>query len=217
MRRLRGVFVVAAVLAVLSGARSADALTFLRADELLSRTLVNASRATNGAGPLAESPELDVMARAQAARMAARGEIYHNPNLGSDATASGLHWLRVGENVGVGPDIPTIHAAFLASPHHRDNLLFPGYTLMGMGVAPGTGNMSGMMFVAHVFAQVSAAPRPTTAPVVAPRVVRATPAPTHSPVENPVPVFTPGPTPQPTPVPNAVVGGVVDETTRLTG
>src|SRR5438067_8092482 len=106
MRLLRGALAVATFLAVLAGTRTAGAEGFLRTDELLSRTLVNASRATAGAGPLAESPELDAMARAQAARMAARGEIYHNPNLASDATASGLHWLRVGENVGDGPDIP---------------------------------------------------------------------------------------------------------------
>ena len=209
MRLLRGVVVVAGVLAALVTAQTANGQAFLRADEIQSRVLVNASRALTGAAPLAESPELDVMARAQAARMAARGEIYHNPNLGSDATALGLSWVRVGENVGVGPDIPTIHAAFLASPHHRDNLLFPQYSLMGMGVAPGTGDKTGMLFVAHVFAQVASAPK---APAPAPAPVR-TPAPAP-PVETAVPArpteTAPPPTPAPTAAPNAVIGGVVD-------
>jgi len=194
---------------VLAGAHAANGQVFERADELQSRVLVNASRATAGAAPLAESPELDTMARAQAARMAARGEIYHNPNLASDATASGLRWLRVGENVGVGPTIPVIHAAFLASPHHRDNLMFPQYSLIGMGVAPGTGDQSGMLFVAHVFAQVASAPR-----VVTP--VRPAPARTAAPVaiETPAPAVRPietaAPTPASTATPNAVIGGVVD-------
>jgi len=208
MRLFRGVAVVAGTLIVLAGVRTANGQVFERADELQSRVLVNASRAAAGAAPLAESPELDKMARAQAARMAARGEIYHNPNLGSDASASGLRWVRVGENVGVGPNIPVIHAAFLASPHHRDNLLFPQYSIMGMGVVPGTGDKSGMIFVAHVFAQLAgAAPR-----VVAP--VRPAPVHTAAPLAmpTPMPVVRPVATapPAPTATPNAVIGGVVD-------
>src|SRR5581483_4778066 len=215
MRRLRGAFAIAVLLGALSAARPAASQVFLRADELLSRTLVNASRATEGAGPLAESPQLDAMARAQAVRMAVRGDIYHNPNLASDATTSGLHWLRIGENVGVGTDIPVMHAAFLATPHPRENLMFPQYTLMGRGVAPGTGDKTGLMFVAHVFAQVQGVAA-THVPVrVAPRVV---PAPArHVPVPAPVrtPAPTPAPTPVPTPTPNALVGGVVNEAIRI--
>ena len=209
MRRLRGVVVVAGVLAALAGTHAANGQVFERADELQSRVLVNVARAAAGVAPLAESPELDKMARAQAARMAARGEIYHNPNLGSDATASGLQWVRVGENVGVGPDIPIIHAAFLASPHHRDNLLFPQYTIMGLGVVPGTGDKSGMIFVAHVFAQLAGSAAPRVAPP-------ARPAPVHtaSPVaiRTAIPVVRPVETapPAPTATPNAVIGGVVD-------
>jgi hypothetical protein len=214
MRLLRGVFALVVGLAVLAGARGADAQVFLRADELLSRTLVNASRALNGAAPLAESPQLDVMARAQAARMAARGQIYHNPNLASDITASGLPWVRVGENVGVGPDIPAIHAAFLASPHHRANLLFPQYTLIGMGVAPGTGNNSGMLFVAHVFAQVSVPAVPSQQPPISPSASPRTPPVA---VDHPEPAPTPAPMTgaRSSPAPNAVVGGVVDHSIRL--
>jgi hypothetical protein len=216
MRLLRPLLAIGLVLGVAAATRPANAQIFLRVDELLSRTLVNASRATTGAGPLTESPQLDVMARAQAARMAARGDIYHNPNLASDISASGLAWLRVGENVGVGPDIPVIHAAFLASPHHRENLMNPAYTLMGMGVAPGTGNMTGMMFVAHVFAQVQGATvaRATAAPAPRPP---ATASPVRRPLQTPVPTLprTPAPTPAPSPTPNALVGGVVDEVVRL--
>lgn len=214
MRRPRGVFAIVLLLGI-AATRTADAQVFLRADELLSRTLVNASRATEGAGPLAESPQLDVMARAQAARMAARGEIYHNPNLAGDATASGLRWLRIGENVGMGPDIPVIHAAFLASPHHRENLMNPSYTLMGMGVAPGTGDQTGVLFVAHVFAQVAGAPASSvTAPKVAPRVVQRQAPPAPVPPRTPVPA-TPAPTPVPSATPNALLGGVIDPAVRI--
>jgi hypothetical protein len=219
MRWSRGVVAIAAVLVGLAGTKPAAAQVFVRVDELLSLTLINASRATAGAAPLRESPQLDVMARAQAARMAGRGEIYHNPNLASDATKTGLHWLRVGENVGVGPDIPVIHQAFLDSPHHRDNLLFPSYNLMGVGVAPGTGDKAGTIFVAHVFAQVTGVVgRPASpTPRAVPRVVPPTQRPTPARLETPVPVETPAPTPVPVPTPNAVLGGVVDTTTRIAG
>jgi len=179
------------------------AQNFLALDEVRSIDLVNAARAAIGVGRLITRPELASMARAQAERMAARGEIFHNPNLAADITASGLRWARVGENVGVGPNVDVIQAAFMASPHHRANLLFGGYNAMGAGVVPGTGARSGEVFVAHVFAQLlpsaavtpsatrqplPAAPRGAAVAVVTRLLVRVVPS------SNP----------------NAVMGGVVN-------
>ena len=177
--------------------------------EARSFQLVNISRTALGLRALVRRPELDVMARAQAGRMAARGDIYHNPNLGADATAAGLDWIRLGENVGVGPDVAVIHAAFLASPHHRDNMLFPAYNAIGVGIAPGVGNRSGMIFVAHVFGQLvgrQAVTRPAPAKAPSPP-----PAPPARPAVG-VPAARP---PVRSSVPNAVIGGVIDPSSLL--
>jgi uncharacterized protein YkwD len=217
MRTRLGVAFVVAVLAVTVAAGSARSESFLPGDELRSAQLLNTARAALGLTALARRPELDAMARAQAARMAARGEIYHNPNLGSDATKSGLNWVRMGENVGVGPDVLIVHNAFLASPHHRDNMLFPAYNSIGVGIVPGTGNRSGMIFIAHVFGQVVGAAK--SAPVyVAPRPVRTVRKATVLETPRPTPLVTSSPvtTPRPPSVtPNAVVGGVVDRSLTL--
>lgn len=210
---IASVFVVAAVV----GARPADGTElFLAPAEKSSVALLNDSRSARRLAPLVGQPGLDAMARAQAARMAARGEIYHNPNLASDADRAGLPWSRIGENVGVGPNVSVIHEAFLDSPQHRDNMLYPAFNAIGVGVATGTGSRAGLVFVAHVFGQLrSATPRLPSATAPPPRV---------SPRVRVVPVPIPIPAPRtaepmarvlPSANPNAVVGGVVDRSAMV--
>ena len=211
--RLCTVFAIAVVAAAGAAQASSAAQAFLAAEEGTSGHLLNAARTVRGLGPLVRQSELDAMARAQAARMAARGEIYHNPNLAADADRAGLPWTRVGENVGVGPAVSVIHDAFLASPRHRDNMLYPQFNAIGVGVAPGTGNKSGLLFVAHVFGELrSAAPR---LPALARPSSRPAPPVTAAP-PRPVPAVRPAAAKAPAPIasaaPNAVVGGVVDRT-----
>jgi uncharacterized protein YkwD len=220
MGRRRAVVVLFALVAGLCAGRSVHAQTFLAPDESQSFALVNTARSALGLSRLTRRAELDAMARAQAARMAARGEIFHNPNLGSDADAAGLRWIRLGENVGVGPDVIIVHNAFLASPHHRDNMLYPPYNAIGVGIAPGTGAKSGLIFIAHVFGQLTgSAPVAATPAPPAPARVRAAhamaprpSAPVHAAVR-----ATPRPTPVPAPsaTPNAVIGGLVDPSAVL--
>ncbi|MFN2614324.1 MAG: CAP domain-containing protein, partial [Actinomycetota bacterium] len=72
--------------------------------------------------------------------------IYHNQNLGSDVKGN---WTMVGENVGVGPDVATLHQAFIDSPEHRDNILERSYNQIGVGVAYGA---DGNIYVTEDFA-----------------------------------------------------------------
>jgi peptidoglycan hydrolase-like protein with peptidoglycan-binding domain len=89
--------------------------------------------------------DLEQVARGQAERMASSGTLYHNPNLTAEVT----NWRWVGENVGYGPDEATVHAAFMASPAHRDNILSTDYTELGIGVVVS----GGRVWVAEVFRQ----------------------------------------------------------------
>jgi len=54
----------------------------------------------------------------------------HNPDLG--AAVSG--WQALDENVGDGPSVDDLWRAFVASPHHLENLLDPQVSAVGVGV-----------------------------------------------------------------------------------
>jgi hypothetical protein len=104
---------------------------------------LNVARTAHGVPRLVVRSDLVAVARAQAARMANRSVLYHNPRLTSDVK----HWRWVGENVGYGPDAGTVHAAFMKSPPHRRNILDTDYTEIGIG----TVTRGGRVWVAEVF------------------------------------------------------------------
>ena len=56
---------------------------------------VNGARASAGLPRYTYAGDLAAAARGQAERMASSGELYHNPNLGSEVGG----WSRIGENV----------------------------------------------------------------------------------------------------------------------
>src|SRR5688572_30621455 len=87
----------------------AKAATFIAPDEARVYQLVNATRAERGLRPLVRSAALDRVARGQSARMVNEQKLFHNPDLALDLSGVGLEWLWTGENVGVGPDVVTIH------------------------------------------------------------------------------------------------------------
>ncbi|MEX0875770.1 MAG: CAP domain-containing protein [Actinomycetota bacterium] len=179
------------------------------ADEAKSRDLVNQARSAAGLPTLAGNSGLDSIARAQAARMAERDAIYHNPNLKEDADAAGVNWKWIGENVGVGADIQAVHDAFMASPGHHQNIVYRDYNVIGVGVAVGS---DGSVFVAHAFANVvSSAPvvTQTAVPVsVAPQ--GQAPAPQEPTVAPAPPTTRPKTVESVPPAVNAIVGGVVN-------
>jgi Cysteine-rich secretory protein family len=132
----------------------------------------NSARATAGVAPLAVSGDLAAAAARQAASMARSGVLAHTPNLSSAVCC----WVAIGENVGEGPSTTVVHAAFLASPAHRANLLNSAYTQVGVGTAV---DARGIVWVSEIFRRPSgAAPAPKPAPPVTPVVThRPTPAP----------------------------------------
>jgi uncharacterized protein YkwD len=42
-------------------------------------------------------------------------------------------WTMLGENVGVGNTVDTLHTAFMNSPAHRDNIMFNSFRFVGVG------------------------------------------------------------------------------------
>jgi hypothetical protein len=182
--------------ALLIGALGPAASATSHEGELLG--LLNADRAAAGLAPLATHPDLVDDAAVWSQHLMAQGSLAHNPNLAA-VTSS---WDKLGENVGVGATIPSIHAAFMASASHRSNAL-GDYTHIGIAVVEETPTK---LWVTVVFMKSLGSSTvedepvpyseklPTTAdqqPVAAaPATTEPAPAPAPAPAARPVPSVT---------------------------
>lgn len=118
--------------------------------------LINQERADAGLPALRVANDLVAVGRRQAERMAGAADLHHNPDLGSDVSG----WDKVGENVGRGPDVDRIHAAFMASPSHRRNVFDAEWTEVGVGVEV----VDGGLWVTELFRLPRGATAPTPEP-----------------------------------------------------
>jgi len=151
---------------------------------------INASRAAAGLAPVSVHSDLTPDARTHSAEMMAAGDIYHTSPL--SAVASG--WEALAENVGAGPSVDSLHAAFMASSGHRRNIL-GDYNYVGIGVSQSD---SGQLWVTVIFMRKGA---PAPAPTTTTTTTTAAPAPAPAPAPEPVPVPTTTTTAAPTPAP----------------
>ncbi len=130
---------VAAVMPIDPSAPSAD----IAAAEARVMELANEARAAAGVPPLQRSPEADLVARGWSDYLADESlDLAHNPDVSAELTPG---WSGWGENVGwtsAAGEAPThvaadMHEGWMDSEGHRDNLLNPDYTEIGIGVAVG--------------------------------------------------------------------------------
>lgn len=102
----------------------------------------NAARAEAGLAPLERLTELDAVARGWSTMLATEGsDLAHNPDY-SEQIPQG--WSLAGENAawtGETRVVPAdeiagpMHQGWMDSPGHRENILNPEYTHLGVGVA----------------------------------------------------------------------------------
>lgn len=143
-------------------------------DEAAIVAQINALRAGESLPGLRVDAGLQAKARSWAQTMADKGTIWHSV-LSDGVTA---RWKRLGENVGLGCAIDSLYRAFVASPHHYANLVYPDFRWIGVGVVRGP---TGTLFVAEVFmqtfaaalAQAPASRNPAPTPVTSPAVSKA--------------------------------------------
>jgi hypothetical protein len=114
---------------------------------------LNGDRANAGLASLAESASLDNLAMRHTQEMAAGGSLYHSSDLSGAMQSTEPGWTRAGENVGVGPSVEAIEAAFMRSTGHRDNIL-GDFSRAGTAVVTGA---DGRVWVTQEFALVAAA------------------------------------------------------------
>ena len=147
MRRIAAglVVVLMSLLGFVSLATPANADTIDSSAEAQFVTLINALRASKGLGTLTVDGNLTDVARQWSQQMANAGTISHNPNFPNQVTSD---WQMLGENVGQGYSVQSLFDAFVASPHHYENLVEPSYTRVGVGVVV---TPSGQIFTSHEF------------------------------------------------------------------
>lgn len=129
----------------------------------------NALRASKGLGALRTNSELLAKARSWSQTQANAGTIFHS----TLTTGVTQNWHRLGENVGMGPDVSSIHEALVRSPRHYENLADSGFTEVGIGVV----RQGDIIYVTQVFmefmpssqgTQTSTQPRSTARKVSTP-------------------------------------------------
>jgi hypothetical protein len=155
MRRLIAATMIAAIaLFVLATSQGANAADPAAEADFIGR--INGLRASRGLGAVQSHPVLTAKAQAWAAHMAATGCLCHS-NLSDGVTVG---WRKLGENVGRGPSVQSLHDAFVNSPAHQANMLDGRFGWVGVGVAYG----AGQMWVAEVFMDGDAPPAPKLDP-----------------------------------------------------
>lgn len=152
-------------------------------------TLTNEERAERNLTPLVADPLLTKAAQLKADDMAA-GEYY--AHVGPDGKGPtdwlkqvGYRYLNAGENLVIDrTSAAQAVSAWMGSPAHRENILRPQFTQIGVGIAEGRYKGDDTIFVVQVFGTPAA-----TAPVVrAPKPVAAAPAPPKAAAVAPVAV-----------------------------
>lgn len=106
--------------------------------------LVNAARQRVGAAPLTLAPPLNSAAQNHAQDLANHQRLSHSGSNGSTLRsridATGYNWRAIGENVAMGqPTAAEVMNSWMNSPGHRQNLLNPTFTELGLGLAEAGG------------------------------------------------------------------------------
>jgi uncharacterized protein YkwD len=119
----RVVIVVASLLAVsvvvTSSPVGAGSCWDYKAKERRMARKINRARTSRGLGRVRLDRHLSRVARAHTRAMVDSRKLFHTQNLGWKVT----RWNRLGENVGYGATVKSLHRAFMRSSGHRANIL----------------------------------------------------------------------------------------------
>jgi uncharacterized protein YkwD len=157
--------------------------------------LVNQSRAQAGLGPLAMRSDVVDIALGHSRDMATQNRLYHNDGLFSSTIRSLLAAGALGENVDMDFSVQAIHNAFMASPHHRANVLDGRFTVAGFAIVV---DGSGSYWATEDFVQAKGSPQQARSAPAPRAAVAASPPPTSG---HPVTTSAPAPAPAAAPAP----------------
>jgi uncharacterized protein YkwD len=201
------------VLTTSTGLLSPKKAEALDSEEQIFLSTINSDRAQNGLGPLTENATLDGVAQWMSNDMATHNYFAHEDSQGRDPFARmddlgyGYNTWR-GENLVAG--VETSSEAFRMwsqSPPHKENMLGPNYTVIGIARAYSASSTFGWYWATEFGGEDDSAPpppAPTAEPVpptAPPQFVTPAPAPAPDPTQvppPPAPTTSPAPTPAPT-------------------
>lgn len=113
----------------------------------------NAARVDAGLGKLSLDPELSRVATKHTKEMVSAADssfgaddLFHSTSEQLKRRITG-DWTLIGENVGVGGSVSSLHGAFLDSPLHRANMMNASFKHVGVGVI----KKGDTMFVTVIF------------------------------------------------------------------
>jgi uncharacterized protein YkwD len=155
MRRL-----VAAAFVLLAACQGPAPIVSDSSTEACFRSAINSERTTYKpkVPALRDNTRMNQIASQHSIAMAKDETIYHNTNLPNEQGVK--PFAALGENVGMGPDCETLHAAFKESPGHYANIVDPDFKDLGLGVVV----RDGTLYVTQVFYTASASKPNAPAP-----------------------------------------------------
>ena len=110
--------------------RSWSCLEYRRSEKRFLRKMNNA-RTNRGVDGFRIDRQLSKVARRHTGAMVADSKLFHTP---SSTLANRItSWTVIGENVGVGNTVDSLHKAFMKSPAHKANVLFGSFRHVGVG------------------------------------------------------------------------------------
>jgi uncharacterized protein YkwD len=150
MRRIGTAIVATGLVAALFAPATSSAANGTRCwehtgSERLFAKKMNSARSSRSTGALRLDPELSKVARRHTREMTRANSLHHTP---SDLfTRRVTNWVVLGENVGVGSTVESLHKAFMNSPAHKENILLGSFQHVGVG----TRREQGRLWVTVVF------------------------------------------------------------------
>jgi uncharacterized protein YkwD len=135
-----GVLIAALLPATTAGAQAGDnpCWKFKDTERRFTRR-INTARENGSRSRLSLDPELSKVARVHTWEMVRKAELHHTPT--ETLKRRVTDWIVLGENVGVGGSVTSLHQAFMNSKAHRDNVMHPLYRHVGVGVVRSAGRM----------------------------------------------------------------------------
>ena len=139
-KRILTCVVAALALMVLLPSTPASALCYSsNSNEKSFHKKLNGARNGNGRSSLILDPELSKAAKRHTFEMVNKDLLYHTPTNALKKRVTG--WSELGENVGVGGTVDSLHSAFMNSPAHKANIMYSRFKYVGIGSKKANGRL----------------------------------------------------------------------------
>jgi len=100
---------------------------------------MNQARKSKGLGTMKLDPELGKVGKKHTTEMIRANSLHHTSTTKLKRRVT--NWVTLGENVGVGSTVDSLHSAFMNSPSHKANILHGTFNNVGVGVKSSGGRM----------------------------------------------------------------------------